>query len=167
MPATDTVKNRSCTKELKSDISCHTSERSVHCLAIRQQSFKRKAAWQFWTKLVQQLEVRCIARNAGFWRFSILLSVIHPNAVLAQLSDLLRYVNNFYQMTWLSSGCVCLWSWFPVWWTVKLVRSVEICPFLTFCRNDRRLRAILTSPNFTPCWCHHLWLRTRWAVKED
>ena len=43
VPATDTVKNRSCTKELKSDISCHTSERSVHWLAIRQQSRKRKA----------------------------------------------------------------------------------------------------------------------------
>ena len=34
-PKMGAVKNRSCTKELKSDISCHTSQRSARCLAIR------------------------------------------------------------------------------------------------------------------------------------
>ena len=34
-PKMGAVKNRSCTKELKSDISCHTSQRSAPCLAIR------------------------------------------------------------------------------------------------------------------------------------
>jgi len=99
VPATDTVKNRSCTKELKSDISCHTSERSVHWLAIRQQSRKRKAVTVFGQNWDKSLLRDALQEMMHFW----------------SIAKILAFSGNI------------VWTLFPVWWTVMLARSVEIC----------------------------------------
>ena len=136
-PKMGAVKNRSCTKELKSDISCHTSERSVHCLAIRQQSDERKVLEKIgncWDALIH------IQRSSHFAKCC--LSKWARKWISKDMSIVLVQVTWYWKVVIFNSSVTDCEASSPLFDSLKWHLTGKFASNL----------------NLTPCWCHHPWL---------